>query len=71
MPPWMQIKSEEGKKVIRKIFFITTSISLRPLDNKRFEKYRCQIPREIFLSGQVTSSLFFPKAGPFLFDSNS
>ena len=38
MPPWMQVKSEEGKKVIRKIVFITTSISLRPLVNKRFEK---------------------------------
>ena len=37
MPPWMQVKSEEGKKVIRKIVFITTSISLRPLVNKRFE----------------------------------
>ena len=33
----MQVKSEEGKKVIRKIVFITTLISLRPLVNKRFE----------------------------------
>ena len=37
MPPWMQVKSEEGKKVIRKIVFVITSISLKPLVSKRFE----------------------------------